>query len=171
MKKFLFSEKSISWLPAESISEAYLSDKMPPLELCVSTYSITFKNGSLLMSDLREGERPVRMLDIPGGHIEKEEMPEESVIRETFEETGVHIKVLKLVAYKKITFNKPKPEGWPYPYPLSYMLFYLCEVVEETSFEGNNDTHGRVWLSQKEFNKSPWYLQNKILIEEIVKNK
>ena len=171
MQKFLFSEKNISWLPAENVTETYLSDEMPPLNLCVSVYSIVFKNDSLLMSDLREGQRPARMLDIPGGHIEKGEKPEESVIRETFEETGVRVKVKKLFAYKKVTVTTPKPEKYRYPYPLSYMLFYLCEVVEETPFEGNNDTHGRVWLSPQEFDKSPWYVDNKVLMKEIVKNK
>lgn len=30
----------------------------------------------------------------PGGHIEKEESPEEAVLREVYEETGLHIKLL-----------------------------------------------------------------------------
>ncbi len=146
-----------------------MSDELPPLSLCASAYSITFNTeGKLLMTDLLEGERPVRILDIPGGHIDPGETPEEAVVRETFEETGVRVKVLRQVAYKENTINAPEPPGWRYPYPTGYMIFYLCEVVEETPFSGNEDAHGRAWLHPEEFGKSKWCMENRQLLEEIL---
>ena len=116
-----------------------------------------------------QGERPTRTLDIPGGHIDEGENPKQSVVREVFEETGVRVIEPKPVAYKKITVQIPKPDVWRYPYPTGYMLYYMCKVVEETPFEGNADTHGRVWLRPDEYEKSPWYVGEKKLVDEIIK--
>ena len=171
MKKLLSTQNKIFWLPKDfdATVETYLSDELPPLELCPSSYALVFKDGALLQTDLREGERPTRVLDIPGGHIDAGENPEQSVVRETFEETGLRVQMPKLVAYKKITIHSPRPEGYRCPHPVSYMLYYLCKVSEETPFEGNEDTHGRVWLEPEDYEKSPWYLNDKILVDEIVR--
>ncbi len=170
MKKFLISKKSVWYLPEGSDVDTYISDEMPPLELCVSVYAFVFKDGEFFMSDLREGERPTRRLDIPGGHIDEGESPEEAIVREVFEETGVVVKVSKLVAFNEVKINIPKPEGYRYPYPVSYMLHYLCEVAEEKPFEGNEDTHGRVWLKPEDFKNNDWCERNKVLLDEIIKN-
>lgn len=168
MHKLLFTEKNVDWVHGENIVETYIAGELPRVEDCPSSYAIVFKDGALLQTELREGERPTRRLDIPGGHVDEGETPEESAVRETFEETGVHVKVIKLVGYKKITVLNPKPEGWRYPYPTGYMAFYLCEVIEETSFDGNEDTHGRVWLMPSEFEKSAWCKNNMKFLEEIL---
>ena len=171
MRKLLYIQNDIFWLPKglKAEVETYLSDELPPLELCTSVYALVFKNRALLQTDLREGERPTRRLDILGGHIDKDEMPEQSVIRETFEEIGVCVQTPKLVAYKKITIHTPKPNGYRYAYPISYMLYYLCDISKETVFDGNNETHGRVWLNPIEFCKSLWYVNDKIMVDEIIK--
>ena len=169
MKKLLYTENDISWLPPDTIVETYFSDEEFSTELCPSAYAIVFKDGALLQTDLREGERPKRTLDIPGGHCDPGELPVECAIRETFEETGVRVNMPKPVGYKKIIHTGPMPEGWQYPYPTGYMAYYLCQIAEETEFVGNNEVHGRVWLKPNEFEKSPWYLAEKGLVDEIVK--
>ncbi len=170
MKKLLYTAKNkVHWLPENTVVETYLSDEMPPVELCTSAYAIVFKDGALLQTDLREGERPTRQLDIPGGHFDEGELPEVALARETFEETGVRIQNPKLVAYKQITLMIPKPEGYTYPYPVSYMPYFFCKVAEETVFEGNDEVHGRVWLEPEEYEKSPWYVLEKEMVDEIVK--
>lgn len=168
MKKLLFTEKNVYWIEGENVVETYLADELPNINDCTSSHAIVFKDGALLHTELRKGERSARMLDIPGGHLDEGETLEHAVVRETFEETGVYIKVIKLVGYIKVTVISPKPEGYRYPYPVSYMAFYLCEVVEETPFDGNEDTHGRVWLMPLEFEKSEWCRSNKKLLEEIL---
>ena len=170
MKRLISSEKNkVHWLPEGTVVETYISDEMPPLEFCPSAYALVFKNGELLQTDLRKGERPERMLDIPGGHVDEGEAPDVCVIRETFEETGVHITEPRLVAYKSITVTVPKPLDWNYPYPTGYMLYYICKISEETPFDGNDDTHGRVWLSKDKYDESQWYLEEKTLVDEIIK--
>ncbi len=167
MQKLLFKEENIYWVKPESVLETYLADELPSIDNCSASHSFVFKNGAILLTDLKEGEKPTRILDIPGGHRDKNQSPEVSVVRETFEETGVHINVIKLVGYKKLIVTGQKPEDWPYTYLISYIAFYLCEVVEETPFEGNEEVHGRVWLPFSEFEKSEWCKENKIFIEEI----
>ena len=149
--------------------ETYLSDEEPPAELCSSAYALVFKDGAMLQTDLREGERPTRILDIPGGHCDLGENPIDCAVRETFEETGIRVRNPKLVAYKKITINSAKPDGYRYPYPVSYMSYYLCQIAEETEFAGNDEVHGRVWLAPDEYEKSPWYLEEKVMVDEIIK--
>lgn len=167
MYKLINIEKNLDWITGENIVATYLSNEIPNIVNCPSAYAIVFKDGAILQTELREGERPTRRLDIPGGHVDEGETIEESVIRETFEETGVHIKILKLVGYKKVTVTSPKPENFRYPYPTGYMAFYLCEIVEETDFKGNNEVHGRVWLKPEELDKSQWCVENKIFLDEI----
>jgi 8-oxo-dGTP pyrophosphatase MutT (NUDIX family) len=170
-EKLIQTEKNIPYIRGESVVETYLADVLPDVDNCPSAYALVFKDGALLLTDLREGERPTRGLDIPGGHVDEGETPEESVVREAFEETGVRVKVIKLVAYKRVTILSSKPENYRYPYPISYMAFYLCEALEETPFEGNEDTHGRVWLKKEYFNESDWCVRNKIFLDAVIFSK
>ncbi len=166
----LLHTKNISQGKENYKVETYLADTIPSVSDCSSVYAFVFKNGEFLQTELRKGERPKRMFDIPGGHIDKDESPEDAVVRETFEETGVIVSVNKIVAYKKVTLMGLKPDNYRYSYPISYMTFYICEVIEETPFEGNEETHGRLWLKFEDFEKSEWCINNKILFEEVIKS-
>lgn len=167
MTKLLFSEKNVDFVRAENVVDTFLSDTLPSVEDCASSYSFVFKDGAFLQTELRKGERPTRRLDIPGGHIDPGETPEMAAVRETMEETGVVVRTVRLVGYKKVTVLGVRPEGWEYPYPTGYMAFYLCEVVEEPPFDGNEDAHGRVWLQKEDFEKSEFCRDNKIFIDEV----
>jgi 8-oxo-dGTP pyrophosphatase MutT (NUDIX family) len=168
MNKYLYSQ-NVDWVKEENTIEVHLADSIPSIEDCASVYAFVFKDGKFLQTELRKGERPIQRLDIPGGHVDEGETLEQAVIRETFEETGVIVKVRKFVAYKKVTLKGAKPENYRYPYPTSYMGFYICDVVEELPFEGNEETLGRVWLDPNDFATSPWCIENKILFDEILK--
>lgn len=171
MQKLINTQKDLYWIDGQNNSvETYLSDELPDAKLCASAYAFVFKDNKILQTELKKGERPERRLDIPGGHIDEGESAEQAVIRETFEETGVHVKNPKPVAYIKITTHEPKQENSRYPHPTGYMVFYLCDVENEEHFEGNEDTHGRVWLPFDELSKSVFCNENKILVEEIFKN-
>ncbi|MEK7588606.1 MAG: NUDIX domain-containing protein [Patescibacteria group bacterium] len=170
MKKLIQTQKDLYWIDGQNNTvELYLSDELPDLSLCTASYAFVFKDAKFLQTELREGERPERRLDIPGGHIDEGEHPRDTAVRETFEETGVHVKNPKLVGYIKITTHVPKPENSRYPYPTGFMLYYLCDFESEEVFEGNEDAHGRVWLPFDEFEKSVWCRENKVLLEEVIK--
>ncbi|MCX6757993.1 MAG: NUDIX domain-containing protein [Candidatus Nomurabacteria bacterium] len=169
MKKLIHTQKNLDWITYPNIVATYISDELPKDYKPTAVYGFVFKNGKLLMTDLKEGERPTRRLDIPGGHLDQGESPEQSCIREIQEETGVLVSIVRPIAYCELTLTIPKPENYRYPYPTSYMFFYLCEILSEETFEGNESTHGRVWLAPEDFDKSEWCKENKLLIEEVMK--
>lgn len=64
----------------------------------------------------------------PGGWIDVNESPAESVVREIREESGFETKVIKLLAI----YDKHKhthPDAWPH----TYKLFFLCELTGGTA--------------------------------------
>lgn len=59
-------------------------------QYCASAYTIDFENKKVLLMYNKKLNKWLQ----PGGHIEGMEEPEETAIRETFEETGVKIKII-----------------------------------------------------------------------------
>ena len=168
MPKLVATEMNLPWIAGESVQKTYVSETLPPNEQCTAAFAIVIKDRKLLLTELREGERAARQLDIPGGHRDTHESPEDAAVRETYEETGVRVKVLKPVGYMQTTVIGAKPDDFPYPYPQCHMAFYLCEAVGESDFAGNDETHGRVWLSFDELGKSAWCVKNKAFLDAIV---
>lgn len=67
-----------------------LDEKKLERQYCASAYVIDFEEKKVL---LMYNKKLCKWLQ-PGGHIEGKEIPEETVIREVFEETGIRIKVI-----------------------------------------------------------------------------
>lgn len=70
-----------------------------------------------------------RWWELPWWHIEWNETFDEALDREMWEEIWTKIENKKLWGYKKIlNFKKTENRnGWFYPYPYSYILFYITE--------------------------------------------
>lgn len=169
MKEIVETIKDLHWIDGQNNTvETYLSDEMPDTSLCTASYAVVFKDGNLLQTELKESERPERRLDIPGGHIDEGETPDQTAIRETYEETGVVVKNPRLIGYIKITTHAPKPENSRYPYPTGYMTYYLCDIEREDEFAENDECYGRVWLSSNEFDKSIWCKENSKFLEAVI---
>ena len=94
-----------------------------------SAYAIVIKDGSLLLTPQNNG------YDLPGGGVEFGEMPEQAVIREVKEETGIDVikpSLLK-VASNFFTF----PVNGESKYFQSILLYYVCDFSGgELSQEG-----------------------------------
>jgi ADP-ribose pyrophosphatase YjhB (NUDIX family) len=59
-----------------------------------------------------------------GGWVDINESPSESVVREVLEETGLSVKVTRLLAlWDKLKHDHP-PQ-WPH----TYKIFFLCEII------------------------------------------
>lgn len=59
-------------------------------QYCASAFTIDFKNKKVLLMYNKKLNKWLQ----PGGHIESYETPIETAIRETFEETGINIKII-----------------------------------------------------------------------------
>lgn len=82
--------------------------------------AFVLKDGKLLMVK----ERADGLWSLPGGWIDVNESPAESVIRETKEETGFDVSAVKLLAlWDKLKHDHP-PQ-WPH----IYKAFFYCQIT------------------------------------------
>ena len=95
-----------------------------PIRKAVRCYLI--KNNKVVVIKYKKGNKEVGYYDIPGGKIEKEEVPEQTAIREMKEETGLDVTKLKykgnmIIEYPDRIFNfgvfvATEAEGKPQEY-------------------------------------------------------
>ncbi len=67
--------------------------------------------------------------DIPGGHIDPGETPEETMRREVMEEATVELGPMRLFGYQRIRLLGEVPADSRYPVPESYPVFYIGQVT------------------------------------------
>ena len=80
----------------------------------LSAFTVIFDNkGRVLLSHRRD----LDIWNLPGGGLENGELPTEAVIRETLEETGLKIKIKKLIG----VYGKPNKE--------EFSFVFLGEVI------------------------------------------
>ncbi|HSW79607.1 MAG TPA: NUDIX domain-containing protein [Candidatus Saccharimonadales bacterium] len=114
-------EKDLRWLPG--------------------IYAVVIQKGKVLLTN--QHGRYV----LPGGSEEFGEMPEETAIRETFEETGIRVANPRLLNCKSNLFVMP---GINKPVQ-SLQIFYACDFVGgELSSEGF-DEHEKSWSGPPEW--------------------
>ena len=70
-------------------------------QYCASAYTIDFENKKVLLMYNKKLNKWLQ----PGGHIEGKETPEETAIRETYEETGIKIKIINDENNKTMWFS------------------------------------------------------------------
>lgn len=86
-----------------------------------SAYGIVIKDGCVLVSEQFGG------LVLPGGGIDLGELPEETVVREIKEETGIDVANPELLAMESTFFKLP--ESHKGEYIQSIMLYYACKAT------------------------------------------
>ncbi len=57
---------------------------------------------------------------------------------------------LRLVAYQEIHLKGPKPEGYAYPHPISYQVFYVATATGLDDFVEEEDMVERRWMTAEE---------------------
>ena len=75
-------------------------------------------------------ERADDLWTLPGGWADVNESPSEAVVRETKEETGFNVKVLRLLAL----WDKQKHDH-PLQWPHTYKCFFYCELLSGVATE------------------------------------
>jgi len=159
-EKILRIEQDIAWLPKPNECQTVLSTHLPSQELVATALAVAFAGDHLLMTNLRS-----RGWDIPGGHVEPGEHPEETVRREVYEETGATLGSLHLLGYQRLRLLGPAPITYGYPYPDCYQVFYWAQVISLDDFLPSAETQGRAFFSPLQARTHPWVQHDRELYE------
>jgi 8-oxo-dGTP diphosphatase len=151
-------QQDIDLLPKPNTYYLILDDQLPPLALITAAFGLIFDGDCFLMARLKE-----RGWDIPGGHLEPGESPQETVRREIYEETAVHVGKLQLLGYDKFDIHAPTPPGYPYPYPVSYQLFFWGRVSSLEPFVATDEALERKLFTPAQARRTNWVQKNQPL--------
>ncbi len=121
-----FSQEKI--LDIFSHDQGYLT---PKLDVRAAIFKM---DKILLVKEISDG-----LWTLPGGWVDINESPAEAAIRETCEETGYIVKVLKLAAL----WDKHK-HGHPPQIPHAYKAMFICTITEGIS-KTNHETSDIGW--------------------------
>jgi len=111
----------------DSYYEFIETQELPEKDLLTCIFAYVYLKWKVYLTKNHRG------WELPGGHIEKWENFDEALDRELSEEIWTTIKSKKLFGYKKY-FNSEKiaNRDWGfYPFPNSYILFYIAESTWE----------------------------------------
>ena len=130
-----------------------------------SVYGVVIKDGKVLLSpQFGDG------YDIPGGGVDLGEPLEEAVIREVQEETGITVKVDKVLIVENDFFTHPGTGRHMH----SVLIYYLCDYVSGEISTDGFDEHEKeyaeeaVWVLIGEVDTLKFY--NPINSADLIKN-
>lgn len=123
---------------------------------------ICFDNqGQILL--LRQTNEPGKLWNIPGGHPEPRESPEQTLTREVYEETSVKIGKCGLIGYQEVV-----DDGRPVAYQLRFAS--LVEQVDPPQIDPAKGTiHERLFVSQEEVMEYITYPQYREMFDSALK--
>jgi 8-oxo-dGTP pyrophosphatase MutT (NUDIX family) len=153
-------EHDIAWLPKPNESRLVLSPILPPKELITTAFSLAFSGDQLLLTNLVK-----RGWDLPGGHVEAGETPEETARREVAEETGAKLGRLHMLGYQHLRLLAPRPAEYNYPYPDCYQVFYWASITSLEDFEPTRETYGRALFTPDQAQTVAWVQRHTALYQ------
>lgn len=136
-------------------------------EFCASAYIIDPRTKKILLVKHRDYNRWTQ----PGGHIEIGEIPEETAVRETFEETGIKIKIL----------GERFPREEDYIRPLGIQrnrssngetfidIIYPAIPIRDTELQMNEESSDIRWFSREELEEISIFDDIKITMDYILR--
>ena len=136
---------------------------LPPRALTTAALAFVFGGESLLLARITG-----RAWDLPGGHLEPGESAEEAMRREVLEEAGALVGKARLFAHQHIHSDDPVPEGFRYPHPDAYMVFYLGEIDRLEPFVATDEsTERRLW-SPAEAGETEWVQRHRPVYDAVL---
>lgn len=151
---------NIPWLPQPNMISLILDETLPPRELITSALALAFHEGNFLMTKLH-----ARGWDIPGGHIERGETPEQTMRREVMEEAAVELGSVHLFGYQRIRLLGDVPEGYRYPHPESFQVFYIGAVAKILPFSPTAEAGARTFFPLAEALQQRWVQDNQLMFD------
>jgi 8-oxo-dGTP diphosphatase len=117
------------------------SDVLPDHKLITSAHGFCFLEENLMLVNLEH-----RGWDFPGGHVERDETPQETILREALEEGCVEGST-ELLGYVIVdhTENPNWDEASKYP-KIGYQVFYKMDIQLLHSFDKKHESLGRIFI-------------------------
>ncbi|MGI2328928.1 NUDIX hydrolase [Planococcus sp. YIM B11945] len=127
---------SLTWQPSKEIKET---------DQVTSVHGYCFDQGKIVLVHVKG-----RGFNVPGGHVEKGESPEEALHREIYEEAYVEGNASYIGAIEVDHTDNPYfIEGGLYP-KIGYQLFYRVDIEACLPFLRENETLSRIWVEPEE---------------------
>lgn len=155
-----------NWLPHPHNAKIIVNaeTKLNPTEVS-SSFIFAFKGEEVLLAQVYS-----RGWDIPGGHREPAETPEETIGRELFEECGTHTDIMGALGHIEIHLEgDTPPKNYPYPFPTSYLMFYWGIVSDIGTPSASMEVGEPRFFSPQEALKLDCIRDKKILFNEALK--
>lgn len=137
-------------------------------EFCASAFVVNPVDKKILLCHHRGFNRWVQ----PGGHIEHNELPEETAMRETYEETGVRIKLLGERFPREDDFIRPLgiqrnrgKDG-----SLHVDITYVAIPLSQDNVIGDDEIDRCAWFNREELEDIEVFPDIKITYEYILRN-
>lgn len=120
------------------------------------TRGIVVQKGRVLAAQRPETMSLPLMWELPGGKLEPEELPEDCLVRETFEELMLHVEVRERLPHVDRIFREKHYR----------MLPYICEVV---GGKLKPTEHAQaLWQPLDQLFTLPWAPAEEILLQQFV---
>lgn len=138
----------------------------------LGAYGIILKDEKILLIN-KVGGPYDGLLDLPGGTIEFNEKPSDTLIREMFEETGIKVLSYNLFDVDSINFE------WNYKENVKIAVHHIGIFYKVSNYnfitdeikidEQNNDSAGIRWknlnnINEKEVSKTAWLIIKKLKV-------
>lgn len=149
-------KQNVAWAPIPNEVHHILADTLPPRDAISAAFALAFDGDQLLVTHLSR-----RGWDVPGGHLESGETPEDAMRREVYEETGARLGITRSIGYQMIRVLAPMPRGYRYAYPDSYQVCYWARILALDPFPGNPEAMERALLSPVEASHMEWVRQHR----------
>lgn len=137
-------------------------------EFCASAFVVNPVDKKILLCHHRGFNRWVQ----PGGHIEHNELPEETAMRETYEETGVRIKLIGERFPREDDFIRPLgiqrnrgKDG-----SLHVDITYVGIPLSQDNVIGDEEIDHCAWFNREELEDIEVFPDIKITYEYILRN-
>lgn len=156
--ELIHTTKNVNYLPLPNRVDFIATQIMASIHLTKTSFVIPFVDTEnvILVNNVRRG------YEIPGGHVEPNEMLIEAAQRECLEETGYEINDLVPVGFLRMTSEGDPPLEWKYPHPISYQQFFTGVVNHSNIFVPNDECFKPVIINMKDL--SILNLQQQMLI-------